>query len=81
MNLFDRILGLTSEHQDQVDALVEIIEENEDLKKDKAELEEKVAELEATILLLAEQLDVERQKIHNIEQVIEDSIAAIRDMK
>ena len=81
MNLFDRILGLTSEHQDQVDALVEIIEENEDLKKDKAELEEKVAELEATILLLAEQLDTERQKIHNIEQVIEDSIAAIRDMR
>jgi predicted nucleic acid-binding Zn-ribbon protein len=81
VNLFDRILGLTSEHQDQVDALVEIIEENEDLKKDKAELEEKVAELEATILLLAEQLDAERQKIHNIEQVIEDSIAAIRDMR
>ena len=81
MNLFDRILGLTSEHQEQVDALVEIIEENEDLKKDKAELEEKVAELEATILLLSEQLDAERQKIHNIEQVIEDSIAAIRDMR
>ncbi len=81
MNLFDRILGLTSEHQDQVDALVEIIEENEDLKRDKAKLEEKVAELEADILLLSEELEAKKQKINNIEQLIEDSIAAIKDMK
>ena len=34
MNLFDRILGLKSEQQNMVDALVGIIEENEDLKKE-----------------------------------------------
>ena len=81
MNLFDRILGLTVEHQEQVDALVDIIKENEDLKMNVAELDEKVDELEATILSLSEELKAEKQKVHNIEQLIEDSIAAIRDMK
>ena len=81
MNLLDRILGLKSEHQEQVDAIVAIIEENEELKKAKNELEEKVAGLEADVMVLSEELEAEKQKIHNIEKLIESSMAAIKDMK
>lgn len=81
MDLLDRILGLKSEQQEQVDKLIAIIEENEELKKDKEKLEKQVAELEEEILLLSEGLDAEREKIRHIEEVIENSMATIREMK
>jgi chromosome segregation ATPase len=81
MNLLDRIMGLKSEQQDQVDKLVAIIEENEELHKDKAKLEEKISDLEAELQLVYEELEAEKQKVRNIEEVIENSIAQIRDMK
>lgn len=81
MDILDRILGLDSEHQDQVDALVAIIEENEKLKKANMKLEEKITNLESDVLTLAEELNTERQKVRNIEELIEASMAAIKDMK
>ena len=81
MDLLDRILGLKSEQQEQVDKLIAIIEENEELKKDKEKLEKQVTELEEEILLLSEELDAEREKIRHIEEVIENSMATIREMK
>lgn len=81
MDILDRILGLDSEHQDQVDALVAIIEENEKLKKANKKLEEKITNLESDVLTLAEELNAERQKVRNIEELIEASMAAIKDMK
>lgn len=81
MNLLDRIMGLKSEQQDQVDKLVAIIEENEELHKDKAKLEAKISDLEAELQLVYEELEAEKQKVRNIEEVIENSIAQIRDMK
>jgi regulator of replication initiation timing len=67
MDILDRILGLKSEHQEQVDTVVSIIEENE--------------RLQAENQKLAEQLATERQKVHNIEKLIEASMAAIKEMK
>ena len=67
MNLFDRILGLKSEHQEQIDAMVAIVEENE--------------RLQAENKKLTEELAAERKKVKNIEELIEASMAAIKDMK
>jgi regulator of replication initiation timing len=67
MNLFDRILGLKSEHQEQIDAIVAIVEENE--------------RLQAENQKLTEELAAERKKVKNIEELIEASMAAIKDMK
>ena len=81
MDLLDRILGLKSEQQQFVDTLVAIIEEDEELKKDKERLERQVEELECEVIDLRMQLEAEKQKIRDIETLIEDSIAAIKDMR
>ena len=67
MDILDRILGLKSEHQEQVDTVVSIIEENE--------------RLQAENQKLTEELTAERKKVKNIEELIEASMAAIKDMK
>ena len=81
MNLLDRILGLKSEQQEMVDVLVGIIENNENLQKEKANLEEKIVELENELQCALEDLSKEREKVRHIEEVIENSMAQIRDMK
>jgi predicted nuclease with TOPRIM domain len=81
MNLFDRILGLKSEHQEQIDAMVAIVEENERLKSDNDKLEERISSLEKDMQVLTEELAAERKKVKNIEELIEASMAAIKDMK
>ncbi len=81
MNLLDRILGLKTEQQEMVDTLVGIIEQNEDLQKEKEKLEERIAELEAELDVALEELGKERDKVKHIEEVIENSMAQIRDMK
>ena len=67
MDILDRILGLKSEHQEQIDAMVAIVEENE--------------RLQAENQKLTEELAAERKKVKNIEELIEASMAAIKDMK
>jgi predicted nucleic acid-binding Zn-ribbon protein len=80
MNLLDRILGLKSEQQNVIDTLVGIIEENEDLKKEIQDLNEKIAHLEADMQVAVEELDKERQKVKNIEDLIEEGISRIKNM-
>jgi chromosome segregation ATPase len=81
MDLLDRILGLKNEQQQMVDKLIAIIEENEDLLKDKEKLEKQVAELEEELQCALEELNKEKDKVRHIEEVIENSMAQIRDMK
>ncbi len=49
MELWDRILGLTSEHQDNIEAMINIVEENERLKAENKKLSEKISNIEKLI--------------------------------
>ena len=64
MNFLDRIMGLKSEQQEMIDALIGIIEENDDLKKEIEELNEKIVKMEKDMQITLEEFIVIKRKDH-----------------